>query len=119
MAGGERGGRAEDEDVREGPAERAGDPDHGRRDGARARDGGPVHGTRGEGVPRRTASAAAPRDRGADPGPGGGGRGRGRAWAVRSTDLGARAFLVARRGPPLRETAELIRSKGGTAGFAT
>jgi len=49
----------------------------------------------------------------------GGGTGLGRAMAVRFTELGAKAFLVARREPPLRETVGLIRSKGGTAGYAT
>jgi len=49
----------------------------------------------------------------------GGGTGLGRVMAVRFAGLGARIFLVARREPPLRETVELIRSTGGTAGFAT
>jgi len=49
----------------------------------------------------------------------GGGTGLGRAMALRFADLGGKLFLVGRREQPLRETAEEIRSRGGTAGFAT
>lgn len=48
----------------------------------------------------------------------GGGTGLGRAMAIRFAELGAKAFLVARREQPLRETVEQIRSRGGAAGYA-
>src|SRR3972149_260098 len=49
----------------------------------------------------------------------GGGTGLGRAMALRFADRGGKIFLVGRREQPLRETAKEIRSRGGTAGFAT
>ncbi len=49
----------------------------------------------------------------------GGGTGLGRSMALRFAELGANLFLVARRGEPLRETAEAIRAKGARAGTAT
>jgi NAD(P)-dependent dehydrogenase (short-subunit alcohol dehydrogenase family) len=49
----------------------------------------------------------------------GGGTGLGRSMAVRFAELGAAAFLVARREGPLRETANEIAAKGGRAAFAT
>ena len=49
----------------------------------------------------------------------GGGTGLGRSMALRFAELGANIFLVARREPPLRETAEAIRAKGARAAYAS
>ncbi|MCL6566480.1 MAG: SDR family oxidoreductase [Acidobacteriia bacterium] len=49
----------------------------------------------------------------------GGGTGLGRSMALHFAELGARIFLFARREPPLRETAEEIRRRGGQAAYAT
>jgi NAD(P)-dependent dehydrogenase (short-subunit alcohol dehydrogenase family) len=49
----------------------------------------------------------------------GGGTGLGRSMALRFAELGAKVFLCGRREDPLRETAEEIRTKGGTAAYAT
>jgi NAD(P)-dependent dehydrogenase (short-subunit alcohol dehydrogenase family) len=49
----------------------------------------------------------------------GGGTGLGRSMALRTAGLGAKLFLVGRRGDPLRETAETIRAAGGVCGYAT
>lgn len=49
----------------------------------------------------------------------GGGTGLGRSMAIRFAELGARVFLVARREEPLRQTAEEIRARGGTATWTT
>jgi NAD(P)-dependent dehydrogenase (short-subunit alcohol dehydrogenase family) len=49
----------------------------------------------------------------------GGGTGLGRSMALRMAELGARLFLFARREPPLRETTEEIRRRGGEAAYAT
>jgi len=48
----------------------------------------------------------------------GGGTGLGRSMALRFAELGAKVFLTARRDEPLRQTAEEIRSQGGTAAWA-
>src|ERR1700683_2775927 len=49
----------------------------------------------------------------------GGGTGLGRSMALRFAELGANLFLVARRGAPLKETAEAIRAKGARAAYAS
>jgi NAD(P)-dependent dehydrogenase (short-subunit alcohol dehydrogenase family) len=49
----------------------------------------------------------------------GGGTGLGRSMALRFTELGANLFLVARRGEPLKETAEAIRAKGARVAYAS
>jgi len=49
----------------------------------------------------------------------GGGTGLGRSMALRFAGLGARVFLVGRREEPLRDTADVIQSRGGQAGYAT
>ncbi len=49
----------------------------------------------------------------------GGGTGLGRSMALRFAELGARIFLTARREEPLRQTADEIRTQGGTAAWAT
>ncbi len=49
----------------------------------------------------------------------GGGTGLGRSMALRFAELGANLFLVARRGEPLKETAEAIRAKGALAAYAS
>lgn len=49
----------------------------------------------------------------------GGGTGLGRSMALRFAGLGAKIFLAARREEPLRQTAEEIRARGGTADWAT
>jgi NAD(P)-dependent dehydrogenase (short-subunit alcohol dehydrogenase family) len=48
----------------------------------------------------------------------GGGTGLGRSMALRFAELGARIFLCGRREEPLKQTAEEIRARGGTAGYA-
>ena len=49
----------------------------------------------------------------------GGGTGLGRSMALRFAELGAKIFLCGRREEPLKQTAEEIRAKGGTAAYAT
>lgn len=49
----------------------------------------------------------------------GGGTGLGRSMALRFAELGAKVFLAARREEPLRQTAEEISARGGTAAWAT
>lgn len=49
----------------------------------------------------------------------GGGTGLGRSMALRFAELGANLFLVARRGEPLKETAEAIAAKGARAAYAS
>ncbi len=49
----------------------------------------------------------------------GGGTGLGRSMALRFAELGAKVFLCGRREEPLKQTAEEIRAKGGTAAYAT
>jgi NAD(P)-dependent dehydrogenase (short-subunit alcohol dehydrogenase family) len=49
----------------------------------------------------------------------GGGTGLGRSMALRFAELGANIFLVGRRAEPLKETADEIRAKGASAGFAS
>jgi len=48
----------------------------------------------------------------------GGGTGLGRSMALRFADLGASLFLVGRREDPLNDTVEVLRAKGGRAGYA-
>jgi NAD(P)-dependent dehydrogenase (short-subunit alcohol dehydrogenase family) len=48
----------------------------------------------------------------------GGGTGLGRSMALRFAELGANLFLVGRREDPLKETAEVLRTKGGHAAYA-
>jgi|SRR5580704_79633 NAD(P)-dependent dehydrogenase (short-subunit alcohol dehydrogenase family) len=49
----------------------------------------------------------------------GGGTGLGRSMALRFAELGANLFLVARRGEPLKETADAIRATGSRAAYAS
>jgi NAD(P)-dependent dehydrogenase (short-subunit alcohol dehydrogenase family) len=49
----------------------------------------------------------------------GGGTGLGRSMALRFAGLGAKMFLVGRRGDPLRETCEEIRKLDGVAAYTT
>ena len=48
----------------------------------------------------------------------GGGTGLGRSMALRFADLGASLFLVGRREDPLKDTVEVLRARGGRAGYA-
>jgi NAD(P)-dependent dehydrogenase (short-subunit alcohol dehydrogenase family) len=47
----------------------------------------------------------------------GGGTGLGRSMALRFSELGARLFLIGRRGDPLRETCDEILRRGGAAAY--
>jgi len=49
----------------------------------------------------------------------GGGTGLGRSMALHFAKLGARIFVVGRRGEPLKSVCEEIRGAGGIAGFAS
>ncbi|MBI4466248.1 MAG: SDR family oxidoreductase [Acidobacteria bacterium] len=49
----------------------------------------------------------------------GGGTGLGRSMGLRFAELGAKVFLAARREEPLRQTAEDIRARGGTAAWGS